>query len=153
MSTSASYYRHFLEIKQLIFVGPLIPLFWTSGDVSSGFQSQSEQPYLHLVEAYMLHIPRDSPLVQHLSRWQMFFLGGHMSFCGAPMISLLGRPLDDHRHVSAEDYKCLWKIRKVSRRIAVQRPNHSATSNRLLLLVGYTAGQFFLTCSISLQNG
>ena len=24
-----------------IFVGPLIPLFWTSGDVSSGFQSQS----------------------------------------------------------------------------------------------------------------
>ena len=23
------------------FVGPLIPLFWTSGDVSSGFQSQS----------------------------------------------------------------------------------------------------------------
>ena len=23
------------------FVGPLIPLFWISGDVSSGFQSQS----------------------------------------------------------------------------------------------------------------
>ena len=29
------------------FVGPLIPLFWTSGDVSSGFQSQSGQPYSH----------------------------------------------------------------------------------------------------------
>ena len=27
------------------FVGPGMPLFWTSGDVSSGFQSQSGQPY------------------------------------------------------------------------------------------------------------
>ena len=27
------------------FLGPLIPLFQTSGDVSSGFQSQSGQPY------------------------------------------------------------------------------------------------------------
>ena len=47
-------------------VGPLIPPFWTSGDISSGFQSQSGQSYSHLVEAYVLHIPRDSPLVQHL---------------------------------------------------------------------------------------
>ena len=29
-------------------MGPLIPLFWTSSDVSSGFQSQSGQPYSHL---------------------------------------------------------------------------------------------------------
>ena len=36
--------------------GPLIPLFWTSGDVSSEYQSQSGQPYLCLVEAYVLHI-------------------------------------------------------------------------------------------------
>ena len=35
------------------FVEPLIALFWTSGDVSSWFQSQSGQPYLHLVEAYL----------------------------------------------------------------------------------------------------
>ena len=34
-------------------MGPLIPLFWTSGDVSSGFQSQSGQPYSHLAEAYV----------------------------------------------------------------------------------------------------
>ena len=27
-------------------MGPLIPLFWTSGDVSSGFQSQSGQATL-----------------------------------------------------------------------------------------------------------
>ena len=31
----------------VLFVGPLIPLFWTSVDVSFGFQSQSGQPYLH----------------------------------------------------------------------------------------------------------
>ena len=39
------------------FVGTLILLFWTSGDVFSGFQSQSGQPYLHLAEAYMIYIP------------------------------------------------------------------------------------------------
>ena len=32
----------------------VISLFWTSGDVSFGFQSQSGQPYLHLAEAYMI---------------------------------------------------------------------------------------------------
>ena len=48
---------------KVIFVRPLIPLFRTSGDVCSGFQSQSEQPYSCLAEAYVLHITRDSPLV------------------------------------------------------------------------------------------
>ena len=38
-------------------MGPLIPLFWTSGDVSSGFESQSGQPYLNCAEAYVLHVP------------------------------------------------------------------------------------------------
>ena len=38
-------------------MGPLIPLFLTSGDVSSGVQSQSGQPYSHLVQAYVLHVP------------------------------------------------------------------------------------------------
>ena len=33
-------------------MGPLIPLFWTSGDISSGFQSQSGQPYLHLAKEF-----------------------------------------------------------------------------------------------------
>ena len=41
---------------KVLFVGPLIPLFWTSDDVSSGFQSQRRQPYSHLVEAYVLPI-------------------------------------------------------------------------------------------------
>ena len=35
----------------VLFVGPLIPLFWTSGDVSSGFQSQSG---FCLIRAYVL---------------------------------------------------------------------------------------------------
>ena len=52
-------------------MGPLIPLFWTPGDVSSGFQSQSGQPYSNLAEVYILHIPWDSPLVWHLpTSWQ-----------------------------------------------------------------------------------
>ena len=35
----------FLKSLEVLFVGPLMPLFWTSGDVFSGFQSQSGQPY------------------------------------------------------------------------------------------------------------
>ena len=34
-------------------MGQLIPLFWTSGDISSEFQIQSGQPYLCLVEAHI----------------------------------------------------------------------------------------------------
>ena len=38
----------------VLFVGPLISLslFWTSGDISSRFQSQNGQPHSHLAEAY-----------------------------------------------------------------------------------------------------
>ena len=44
--------------KNLVDTCPFIgPLFWTSGDVSSGFQSQSGQSYLHLAEAYMMCVP------------------------------------------------------------------------------------------------
>ena len=38
--------KYFLE-DICSFMGPLIPLFRTSGDISSGFQSQSGQPYSH----------------------------------------------------------------------------------------------------------
>ena len=51
------------DISPFLFVGPLISLFWTSGDVSSGFQIHSGQPYSHLAEAYVIYVPRDSPLV------------------------------------------------------------------------------------------
>ena len=57
------------DINLFFFVGPLIPLLWTSGDVSSGFQSQGGQPYLCFVEAYMLYVPWSSPLVQYPTSW------------------------------------------------------------------------------------
>ena len=38
---------------RVLLCGPLIPLFWTYGDVSSGFRSQSWQPYW----LYLFHIP------------------------------------------------------------------------------------------------
>ena len=63
-------FLHFWRTR-VLFMGPLIPLFWTFGDVSSVFQGQSGQPYLHLAEVYMMYVPWDSPLVQHLSTsWQ-----------------------------------------------------------------------------------
>ena len=51
-------------------MGPLIPLFWTSGDISSGFQSQSGFCLSRGI-CFTLHIPWDSPLVWHLpTSWQ-----------------------------------------------------------------------------------
>ena len=35
------HWGQFLTKLKVLFVGPLIPLFWTSGDVCPGFQSQS----------------------------------------------------------------------------------------------------------------
>ena len=52
-------------------MGPLKPLFWTSGNVSSGFQNRNGQIDSHLAEVYMLHVSLDSHLVQHLATsWQ-----------------------------------------------------------------------------------
>ena len=33
-----------------LFVGPLVPLFWTSDDICSGFQSQNGHPYSSFVQ-------------------------------------------------------------------------------------------------------
>ena len=64
-----SYFLFFL-IKFLLdtcpFSGHLIPLFRTSGDISSLFQSQSEQPYSNFAEAYVIYFPWGSPLVWYL---------------------------------------------------------------------------------------
>ena len=49
------------------FLGPLVPLFWISGDVSSGVKSQSGFCFIHFfAEANVMYIPRDPPLVLHL---------------------------------------------------------------------------------------
>ena len=53
------------------FLGPLVPLFWISGDVSSGFQSQSGFCLIRIVEANVMYIPWDPPLVLHeLTSWR-----------------------------------------------------------------------------------
>ena len=46
--------------------GLLIPVLWTFGDLSSGFQGQSGQTFLSLADEHVFHIPRDSPLARHL---------------------------------------------------------------------------------------
>ena len=56
-----NFLKKYLEERSL-FLRPLIPLFWTSGDVFSGFQGQSGQSYPHfngLIHTLtcMLHIP------------------------------------------------------------------------------------------------
>ena len=40
--------------------GPLVPLFWISGDISSGFQSQSGLPYSHCRGKHNVHSPRST---------------------------------------------------------------------------------------------
>ena len=40
--------------------GPLVPLFWISGDVSSGFQSQSGLPYSHCRGEHNVHSLRST---------------------------------------------------------------------------------------------
>ena len=39
------------------FLGPLISLFRTSGNIPSVFQSPNGQPYLHFAEAYVIYVP------------------------------------------------------------------------------------------------
>ena len=44
----------------VLFWGPLVPLFWISGDVSSGFQSQIGLPYLHCRGERNVHSARST---------------------------------------------------------------------------------------------
>ena len=84
---------------------------WTSGDVSSGFQSQSGQPYLHLAEVYVIYVLRDSPLVWHL------------------LTSWLPASHFPHMHVSAEvGYRPGLKCE--TSHSEVRRADHSATATR-----------------------
>ena len=79
------------------FVGPMMPLFWTSGDISSGFQSQSGQIYLHFVEVYVMYISWDSSLVLHLlTSWQPTWLPScshpHARIQGSRLESMMADP-------------------------------------------------------------
>ena len=74
------------------FWGPLIPLFWASDDICSGFQSQSGQPYLHWAEAYVIYIP----LVRHLlTSWRLAWqpiASPHAYFIRGRIPDWIGRP-------------------------------------------------------------
>ena len=47
------------------FFGALAPLFWISGNVSSGFESQSGFWVIRVAEANIMYIPR--PLALHIA--------------------------------------------------------------------------------------
>ena len=54
------------------FAGPLIPLFWTSGDISSGFQSQSgKPPYKYLTFFRCFCLPDDISAADGVNSEQM----------------------------------------------------------------------------------
>ena len=59
-----------------LFVGPLIPLFWTFDDICPGFQSQCGSPPPHLHTCMLHHLcateSSDSPLVQPKSFSSMY---------------------------------------------------------------------------------
>ena len=57
--------------RHMSFLGPLVPLFWISGDISSGFQNQSGICLFHFfTEVNVVYIPQDPPLVLHmLTSW------------------------------------------------------------------------------------
>ena len=53
------------------FLGQLVHLFWISGDVTSGFQSQGSALFT-FVEVNVMHIPQDPPLVLYMPpSWQL----------------------------------------------------------------------------------
>ena len=56
---------------------PLVPLFWISSDVSSGFQSQSGFTLICIVEGNVLCIPWDPPLVLHIADILTDSIAGH----------------------------------------------------------------------------
>ena len=100
----------------VLFVGPLIPLFWTSGDIYPGFQSQVGSlacmlPCLCTTDSW------DSPLVQHLlTSWWPAWQPVVFSTC---YICSRGRMLGFDRETS---------------RIISRRAIHSATATGLVTL-------------------
>ena len=48
-------------------LGPLVSLFWISGDVSSGFENQSGFCLICITETNAMYIPWDPPLVLYIA--------------------------------------------------------------------------------------
>ena len=87
------------------FVGPLIPLFWTSGDVCPGFQSPSGFP--HLFASFLCAVESDSPLV-----WPLL-TSGRPAWCSHNMQEhgkgVEGSFLDVKSYINV-NYKTVWRI-------------------------------------------
>ena len=65
------FFKKFLADTHVLFWGPLVPLFWISGDISSGFHSQNGFCLICIVEANVMYIPQDPPLMLNLlTSWQ-----------------------------------------------------------------------------------
>ena len=61
----------FGDILRCPILGPLLPLFGISGNISSGCQSQSGFILIHIAGVNVMYIPWDPPLVLHmLTSWQ-----------------------------------------------------------------------------------
>ena len=62
-------------LKKVLFVGPQAPLFWTSGDVSPGFQINVGSPHVQACHLHAMDLSY-SPLVWHLptSWWPVWQL-------------------------------------------------------------------------------
>ena len=58
-------------------LGPLVPLFWIFGDVSSEFQSQSGFCLIRIAEANVMYISWDPPLVLHIADLLTDSIAGH----------------------------------------------------------------------------
>ena len=99
-----TFFKVFLsDIFTCPILGPLVPLFWISGDVFSGFQRQNPR----IVEVNVMYISWDPPLVLHIA-------------------DLLIDSIARHRPGSylAQGYYC---VAAVINRSWVLRANHSAT--------------------------
>ena len=70
-------FSFFVGHIHMSYLGSLVSLFWISGDVSSGFQSQSVFCLIRIAEANVMYIPCDSPPVLHIANLLMDSIGGH----------------------------------------------------------------------------
>ena len=115
----------------VLFLGPLVPQFWISFDVSSGFQSQSGFCLIHIVQVNIMYIPWDPPVALHvytlltvsivgqqmyiLPFWQIFDEKDTMLCKWLPSNSLSGEAISKnqncHFQICTTDF---WKLKWLS---------------------------------------
>ena len=132
-------------------LGPLIPLFWISGDVSSGFQSQSGLPYSHCGGERNVRSLRSTSGATRCRPLDGKHCGAPTGFISCPRILLAPSGiLDIHQN---KDYGT-WRI--IYSGVAITRRGLSTISSiigrRLLNGKGHleliTVNCFFAKCSL-----